>query len=399
MAPRPLPARSRQRSPGPDALDFVLVAFLAMATVGQTVSRTEGGRITAPTALNVVLALLCAVPVLWRRRRPLLVLGAVELGVVLHLVLVTPDLRVGAFPLVVAVYSLALRGQRAVSLRAAAAVAAINTAVVGIEYLLGNWTGIGDTLFHAVLVAAAWAVGENLRTRRAYLAGLVERAERLERERETATQRAALEERARIARELHDVVAHHVSAIAVQAGAAEEIAERDPARARAVLATIQSTSRQALAEMRALVGVLQDEPAPQLTPAARLADVEQLVAHSRDAGLDVRLRVDGAPRALPEALDLSAYRIVQEALTNTLKHAGAVHVDVAVRYGDDAVELLVEDDGRTSAADGAALPGAGRGLVGMRERVALFHGQLDVGRTARGGFRVHAVLPLDATAA
>jgi signal transduction histidine kinase len=149
--------------------------------------------------------------------------------------------------------------------------------------------------------------------------------------------------------------------------------------------------------MRALVGVLPADAGGPLAPQPHLADVEQLAAQSRAAGLEVHLRVEGTPQPLPEALDLSAYRIVQEALTNTLKHAGAARVDVTVRYGQDSVELLVEDDGRAAdAAEAEPLPGAGRGLVGMRERVALFHGRLELGRAPAGGFRVHAVLPLGA---
>jgi signal transduction histidine kinase len=382
----------RGRSGDITAFDVGLTAFVTVVSVAQTFARVEG-KLSFPSAFSVALAVVAALPIAWRRRNPMLVLALVEGSLLVRALAVRPDLRAGALPLIIAVYTVAATQPRSVSFRAAAVVAGLNAAVLGAEYIAGNWAGLGDIVFYAVLVSAAWAVGDNIGTRRAYLAGLVERAERLERERETATQQAALEERTRIARELHDVVAHHVSAIAVQAGAAEEIAERDPVRAREVLATIQATSRQALTEMRALVGVLQDEPGPAFAPAPHLSDVEQLAAQSRAAGLDVRLRVDGTPRALPEALDLSAYRIVQEALTNTLKHAGAARVDVTVRYGQDSVELVIEDDGHAGASP-EPLPGAGRGLVGMRERVALFHGRLELGRASAGGFRVHAVLPL-----
>ena len=387
-------ATPNRRSTGGGILlfDVVLAALVAMASVGSGFSHSEG-HIFAPSTAGIVLSLCASLPLAWRRRSPMLVLGIVEASLVIHLIAVRPDLRVGTFPLMISVYTVATMRPRAESLRAVAAVAGLKATILGAEYLAGRVPGAGDVLFYAVLVSGAWALGDNIGTRRAYLAGLVERAERLERERETATQQAALEERTRIARELHDVVAHHVSAIAVQAGAAAEIAEADPSRARAVLATIQATSRQALAEMRALVGVLPEEGGAALAPAPHLADVETLAAQSRAAGLDVRLHVEGAPRALPEALDLSAYRIVQEALTNTLKHAGAASVDVTVRYGQDSVELVIEDDGRVRGA-GEPLPGAGRGLVGMRERVALFHGQLELGRAPAGGFRVHAVLPV-----
>ena len=386
-------------APSPSTLDAALAVFALMVSVGpQFAHAGEGVPGPALRGLGVALAIVAATALLWRRRNPLLALAFVESLVVVMLIAVRADLRFGAVPLVICVYTAAARGPRARTLRAAAIVAGVNAAIVAGEYVTGHWQGIGDVVFNTVLIGGAWAVGDNIGTRRAYLAGLVERAERLERERETATQRAALEERTRIARELHDVVAHHVSAIAVQAGAAQEIAAADPGRAAEVLRTIQATSRQALAEMRAIVGVLHEDSAGALAPAPRLADLDALAAQSRAAGLDVRITVDGAPRALPEALDLSAYRIVQEALTNTLKHAGAARVEVTVRYGQDSVELVVEDDGRAGGA-AAALPGAGRGLVGMRERVALFHGRLELGRAPGGGFRVHAVLPLQASPA
>jgi len=400
MAPIPslaarLPAAPR-RTRREQVFDLALTGFVILFSLGQTFGpafdheiRGGGGR------FGFALAIVAGGAIYWRRRNPLLVLAIVEAMLFVHLVAIRADARVGALPLMVATYTVATRLPRPVSLRAAALVAAINAAVISVQYGLGNLPSISDVFFVTVIVAGAWAIGDNIGTRRAYLSGLVERAARLEREQETATQRAALEERARIARELHDVVAHHVSAIAVQAGAAEEIAESNPQRARAVLATIQQTSRQALAEMRALVGVLHSDDGVALAPQPHLADIEDLAAQSRAAGLDVRVHVDGTPRALPEALDLSAYRIVQEALTNALKHAGAAHVDVTVRYDTESVELLVEDDG-AAGEPMQPLPGGGRGIVGMRERVALFHGRLELGRTAAGGFRVRAVLPFGA---
>jgi signal transduction histidine kinase len=243
-------------------------------------------------------------------------------------------------------------------------------------------------------VFASWSLGDNIRTRRAYLAGLEERARRLEQEKEENIRRAAQDERTRIARELHDVVAHHVSAIAVQAGAGAEIVERDPQRAREVLRFIQETSREALAEMRAMLNVLHsDEPGEDRTPQPTLAQIERLVNQSRAAGLPVTLQVEGAPQPLPEALDVSAYRIVQEALTNTLKHAGPAHARVVVRYKPDALELEISDDGR-GVTDSTPSADAGRGLIGMRERVALFGGELETGPAPGHGFLVRACFPL-----
>jgi signal transduction histidine kinase len=346
-------------------LDAGLTALVTLASIGWTVGlREEAGQGARIGTLGVGLALWSSLPLLVRRRWPMAVL--------------------------------ATRCPRPRALGAALAVAGVNGLVLLAATLLGHAGALHDVVADTILVAGAWAVGDNIGTRRAYLAALEERAERLEREQTVVSQRAALAERGRIARELHDVVAHHVSAIAVQAGAAEELAERDPRRARAVLATIQATSREALAEMRAVVGVLHEEgDGATLAPQPGLAQLAQLAAQSRAAGLDVRVHVEGRPAPLPDALDVSAYRIIQEALTNTLKHAGATRAEVTVRYAEDGVELSVTDDGALETAP-TSLPGAGRGLVGMRERVALFHGRLDAGRLPGGGFRVVARLPTGA---
>jgi signal transduction histidine kinase len=200
------------------------------------------------------------------------------------------------------------------------------------------------------------------------------------------------EERARISRELHDVVAHHVSVIAVQAGAASEEATTDPARE--ALGLIQQTSRQVLAELRSMLEVLSsDEAGLGLAPQPSLGEVDRLVDQSRTAGLPVELVIAGERRELPAIVDLAAYRIVQEALTNIRTHAGPAHARVELRYTDDALALEVTDDGH--AAGQAGNGGGGRGLVGMRERVALVGGRLEAGPRPGGGFRVAAVLPLD----
>ena len=382
-------------------VDTVLTFVITVAAVGGAFAAgQDNGRpglphaLTAPYALGIALAVAASLPLALRRRHPLAVLGVIELAVALHLSVLGAGLHAETLGLAAAVYTVAVQRPRADSLRAAAATAGLNLLVFAVLYAIGHTDALGSAFALTLAVAGAWALGDNLGTRRAYLASLEDRAVRAEREQQQRAERAVLDERARIARELHDVVAHHVSAIAVQAGAAEEIAESDPRRAREVLRTIQGASRQALAEMRALVGVLRDQPEdPQLAPQPGLAQLDRLVAQTRAAGLDVRVRVEGTRTPLPEALDLSAFRVVQEALTNTLRHAHASRADVVVRYGDDDLELIVSDDGASNGAE-PAVAGAGRGLIGMRERVALFHGSLDVGRAATGGFRVHATLPI-----
>jgi signal transduction histidine kinase len=198
------------------------------------------------------------------------------------------------------------------------------------------------------------------------------------------------EERARIARELHDVIAHSVSVIVVQAGAAEPLVEEDPEQARLALRTIRSTASDALGEMRRLLGILRAaDDELSFSPQPSIAELEPLLAQARAGGLEVELRVDGKPRLLAPGVDLAAYRIVQEALTNSRKHAGASSATVALRYAPSLLEIRVVDDG-TAAGPQAV---AGHGLVGMRERVGLYNGALEVGSCDGGGFLVRAVLP------
>jgi signal transduction histidine kinase len=210
-----------------------------------------------------------------------------------------------------------------------------------------------------------------------------------DRERDLASREAVVEERARIARELHDVIAHHVSMIVLQAGAERRVLERSDSPSREVLETIERTGRSALAETRRLLGMLRSEEEDPLAPQPRLRDVPLLIGQVREAGLPVDLDIDGDQRELPAGIELSAYRIVQEALTNALKHAGDAHASVRIRYRPESIEIEVTDDG----AGRAAAPG-GHGLVGMRERVALYGGRFTAGRGDAGGFTVRVTLPV-----
>jgi signal transduction histidine kinase len=241
-------------------------------------------------------------------------------------------------------------------------------------------------------VLIGWLLGAYLRTRRLYVLELRERADRAEREQEEQAQAAVASERARIARELHDIVAHNVSVMVVQAEAADEMLARDrPDRARAPVWKIQETGRAALTDMRRMLGILREvDSVPALQPQPGIANLELLLAKVRESGLPVELEVAGEPEPLPPGIDLSAYRIVQEALTNALKYAGPARARVAVRYVAGALELEVSDDG-VGTANGS---GGGHGLVGMRERVALFGGELDAGPAPGGGYVVRARLPL-----
>ncbi|MEU9373586.1 sensor histidine kinase [Streptomyces sp. NPDC048255] len=256
-------------------------------------------------------------------------------------------------------------------------------------------------LFVMVPFALAWVTGDSLRTRRAYYAQLIERNQRLENQREAQAKVAVAAERARIARELHDVVAHNVSVMVVQADGAAYVMDVAPEQAKEALQTISGTGRQALAEMRRLLGVLrtgEPQESEDYVPQPDVEQIEVLVEQVRAAGLEVDFEVEGAPRRLPSGVELTAYRIVQEALTNTRKHGGPdAKASVRLVYFDDGLGLLVEDDGRGAAhelyEDGGA-DGAGHGLIGMRERIGMVGGTLDTGPRPGGGFRISALLPL-----
>ena len=246
------------------------------------------------------------------------------------------------------------------------------------------------TLLRLAPFAGAWILGDNLRTRRAYLHALEDRAAQLEREQEANARRAAAEEQARIAREVHDIVAHNLSVIVVQSTAADAVFDSQPDEAHCAVRNIEATARHALDELRRVLGVVRgDEEAADLAPQPGLAAIEALADNVRAAGLEVGVDVAGTPRELPPAFQLSVYRIVQEALTNTLRHADASHATVSLGFDPDQVTVEIVDDGIATPANGA-----GRGLLGMRERVGVFGGTVEAGPVAGGGYRVAARLPL-----
>jgi signal transduction histidine kinase len=318
----------------------------------------------------------------------------------------------------VAVYSL---GSWAPRRRALAGLAVVLGAVT-VHQLLTWWVDGSSFAGNLVLLVGAWWMGDAARRRREDAAAHARRAEQLERAREELATRAVTEERLRIARELHDVVAHAMSAIAVQAGTGRVAFEREPDVARAALAEIEVLSRQGLAEMRRMLGVLRpaphggveahggvDDPGLGRSPAASLADLDRLVATAAAAGVVVDLRFEGEPRALPAGVDLAAFRIVQEALTNVVRHAATDHARVTLCFGDGGLVVEVEDDGvaPSSSAPGEVCgPGAtppppvagGLGILGMRERAVACAGTLSAGPRPGGGFRVVAHLRGDVEA-
>jgi signal transduction histidine kinase len=343
-------------------------------------------------ALGYGLVLLHTLPLAVRRRFPGTVLAlCVATGLAFAALFMPPFLLGPA--ILVAVYSVAAYGDRRVSL-ASLAVAEIGLAAV---WLTPAMLERSTFLLFMGVIAVAWVLGHFVGDRQVYAAQLEERTAELERAREELARQAVTEERLRLARELHDVVAHAMSVIAVQSGVGAHVAASRPEEVGKALAAIEATSRGALEELRRLLGVLRQDSEPQasLTPVPGLANLDRLLAEVGKAGLAVRVRVQGTPLPLPAGVDLSAYRIVQEALTNVVKHAGPAHAQVTIGYRDQELTVEVIDDGRgavTSVSDGRM--GTGHGLIGMRERVAAFNGDLQVGSRPGGGFRVAARLPL-----
>lgn len=364
--------------------------------------------ITVPVGVEarttaVVIVLLLSLVVALRRRMPerMLVLAAV-LGVA-QLVL---DIEVNPadFAMLVIIYTVAAHDGSRWASRLALLGGLSAAPLAQVRWPMED-AGAGGKIFFTIVMSAtfalAWVLGDSIRTRRAYFAQLEERATRLEKEREAQAKVAVAAERARIARELHDVVAHNVSVMVVQADGAAYVLDAAPDQAKQALETISTTGRQALAEMRRLLGVLRTGDAREsgeYVPQPDVRQIEDLVEQVRGAGLTVDFKIEGTPRPLPSGVELTAYRIVQEALTNTRKHGGPeVGASVRLVYFDDGLGLLVEDDGRGAAhemyEDGGA-DGRGHGLIGMRERVGMVGGTLDAGPRPGGGFRISALLPL-----
>ena len=253
-------------------------------------------------------------------------------------------------------------------------------------------SSLGEYVFVPLIFCVVWVAGYALSRKLQEADAVHARAARLEQEREARAREAVAEERARLARELHDVVGHSVSVMTVQASAVRRLLLPEQAKEREALEVVEQTGRQALAEMRRLVGVLRrPEEAPALAPQPSLEHLDKLVEQVRDSGLPVELRVEGEEVQLPAGVDLTAYRFVQEGLTNALRHARADWAEVFVRYGEGEIELEVTDNG-TGAGDGG---GGGHGLVGMRERVAVYGGHLDAAPRPEGGFRLRATLPME----
>jgi signal transduction histidine kinase len=364
-------------------LDIGPVAFILIVGLGALgVAKHAGVGGRGVLLLGLIVS---AIALLNRHRWPLIVLA-----VVLALSLGLGWGPVVVLPVLLALFTVAEYSARSRLIVATAITAA---AVIVTEVIHGSSVSIASVISHLVAIGLAVAVGLYLRARADYISGLRERAERLERERGLRAQQAVAEERVRIARELHDVVAHNVSLMVVQAQALAATGSGEEQRD--ALNQVADLGRDALSEMHRMLGVLriQDAGAPERAPQPGVRDLDTLVARTRQTGLQTSLVYQGAPLELPAAVDLSAYRIVQEALTNVIRHADAKHARVTLAYGSEALEVTVVDDGVGNGQPGDPAAG-GHGLIGMRERVALFGGDLQTGQVNGGGYRVHAVLPV-----
>jgi signal transduction histidine kinase len=368
----------------PRQADLALAALLAAFGLAELWLVHVG-----PKSIAVPATAVAALALAFRRLAPLLtvavVLGSIAVESLLGVSLQKPDA-----PLLIALVAVYTAGAY-LSLRDAVAGLALAIAGIGASYAGSSTNGHSDFAFTSVVVTGGWLVGRGMHGRVTQTAVLAERTRRLELEAEAERAAAIAEERRRIARDLHDVIAHSVSVMVVQAGAAEDVFGRDPAAVLDPIRAVQETGRGALVEISRLLGLLREDGAELgLAPQPRIDDLGELAAQTKAAGLPVSLRVEGTPHPLPLGVDLSVYRIAQEALTNALKHSTGARADVVLRYRVNAVELTVESDGAASSNGHRG----GHGLIGMRERVAVFGGTLEAGPRAGGGFRVVARLPL-----
>ena len=374
-----------------DALIAVALASVAVVDM-QGAAESEAG-FRDSDGLGALLVLAQTLPLGLRRVAPVGSLAVITVGIGLHAALGYDHVEAGTLASLFAVGSAAYLTDN----RRTVVAGLIMAAGIGVFYATTRIPfGPGDVIATSALWSVGWIAGSTFRIRRRHTAVVERRAEVLERDSEARAREAVAHERARITRELHDIIGHTLNLIVVQAGAAQRVIESTPNRAAESLASIETTARQSLSDMERRLGILRPpeaETAPY-GPQPGLEQVDKLAEQFTDAGLPVEVSVAGEPHKLPASFDLSAYRIVQEALTNTLKHAGPARARVAISYLADKLELEIVDDGQGPGDDGHDA-GGGRGLIGMRERVSLFGGELDVGPAAESGFRVHASLPFE----
>ncbi|WP_328988555.1 histidine kinase [Kribbella sp. NBC_01245] len=372
--------------------DLGVVLVLALSALGQVwtspVAELGGGR-----GVHSLLVAGFTLPLMVRRRFAVAVFAIVIAAAWLQLQL-GGGLGQPFFAVILALYSVGAHASLPATLVGPGAVVLMAVFVDGPRLRDGEpWDQVVPAWF---ILFAVWAFGRWMRRRAVESAALNARAEAAERDKEEQAARAVADERARIARELHDLVAHSMGVIVIQAQGAQRAIDTAPEQARAALASIETAGRTGLAEMRRLLELLSPEPGDaDTTPQPTLEQLPDLIARVREAGLTVDLRIDGVVRALPAGVELTGYRVVQEAMTNVLKHAEAAPVEVRLRYEPECLDIEVRDAGRADGVSGDGAESGGRGLIGMQERVSLYGGTVRAARRPEGGFVVHARIPVD----
>lgn len=386
----------RRRVP-PLVVDLLIgVGLFLVSLVGRgEMTQTGVGHffLRDPDGWNTVLIALQTLPLALRRRFPVPVLALTLVSFGVDRVLDYPSTLAGAGP-VIALHAVGSELSRESSARLGWPVVAALTLFTVTGALMLDSVGLSDAAFVLFISGLALYLGREVHQRRTHLLELEQRAERAEREREEQAQRAVAEERARIARELHDVVAHHMAVMTVQAEGAGRLATEGDPRVAEALGTIGRAGHEGLAEMRRVVKLLRTtaDPEAPLEPSAGLDRLDRLLEQIGGAGLPVTVDVKGDPRPLPSVVEMGAYRVVQESLTNALRHGGpGARAEVLIEYGEDHLDIRVNDDGRGAAADG---DGSGEGIVGMRERVLLLGGEFSAAPRQGGGFQVRATIPV-----
>jgi signal transduction histidine kinase len=373
-------------------LDVVLAAAITVMVIVDLSSPADAPGVRPTDVWAVLLSLLQTIPLAFRRRAPLPTFLLIVTGVCVYYAM-GYEVTDGTLATFVGVYTVAAHENQRRSLFALGVLAAAMT-----WYWVFRAEPYDPTtpIWIGILAVLSWSLGEYVKARRAYTTQVETLAQRLDQARELEARQAVWQERARLARELHDLIGHTVNLMVIQAGAGRRTVSSDPAVAERAFKTIESTGREALDELDRLLGVLRtEEDGPDLPPLPGLDQVQALADRFQDSGLAVEVSIEGQQVSLPRSLDQSAYRIIQEALTNALRHAGGAIAHVVVRYRDHQLELEVADDGRQTPGP-REQAGGGRGLIGIRERVAMFGGDLDAGPRPGGGFVVRCRFPLTA---
>ena len=363
------PVRRAARSP---ALDVVLAAVLGCYAALDALRTAD---FPHPHSVSAALVAVSAAFLALRRVRPLTALtGALGGLAAVYLALGHYEAGAAVLIVVIATYSAGAYGRNL-------------PFTVPVVFAFGVTTGLRQPAAEAL--ALALGVGLTARRLRGQSQSAQRQVRQMQQEQQALAEAAARQERQRIARELHDIISHGLGVVVLQAGAAEQVLDQDPGKAREAMQLIRATGQEAITELGTLVALIRDEQPPGRDPQPTLRDVERLAATTRSAGLAVTVQTDGQPRDLPASVELNAYRVIQEGLTNALKHAPGSTVQVVLRYHPGGLDVEVRDDG----TDTAGGPGSRRGLAGLRERAAVFGGQFEAGRDPQGGWKVRASFP------